>query len=80
MRTYITISIGQLGNIDFNQIQETNQDTVRKSLDDSEFVAKWEGSTPETISNIPDSEKSQEMTYAQTLILMRTPEWTTPFE
>jgi|6_EtaG_2_1085325.scaffolds.fasta_scaffold00569_20 hypothetical protein len=77
MRTYITIDINQL-DLDFSQIDETSKDTVRKSLDDSEFVAKWEGDAPETINNIPESDKSPEMTHAEALELMATPKWTDP--
>ena len=78
MRTYLTINITQVGNIDFSQIQETGIDTVRKSIDESEFIAKWEGETPETITNIPESDKSAEMDHETALILMATPEWTNP--
>ena len=38
--TYAIISISDLVNIDFLQIGETDQDTIRKSLDDSQFVIK----------------------------------------
>ena len=79
MRNYITINISQAEN-DYSQVIETSIETIRKSLDGTEFLAKWEGDTPETISNVPDSEKSQEMNSVQAYALMRTPEWTTPFE
>ena len=75
MRTYITIDINQVGNIDFSQITETSQDTVRKSLDGAEFVAKWNGDTPATINNVPEGDKSAEMSHAQAKTLMATPEW-----
>ena len=78
--TYITLDISQAGNIDFSQIQETSIDTIRKSVDESEFIAKWDGDTPETITNVPDSDKSAEMTHEQAKTLMQTPEWTTPSE
>ena len=78
MRTYITIDINQLDNIDFSQIDETSQETIRKSLDESEFVVKWRGDTPETINNIPESDKSAEMNHETVLILMATPKWSDP--
>lgn len=78
--TYITAKINQLNSIDFSEIIETSIDTVRKSIDESEFVAKWEGETPDTISNIPESDKSAEMNHETVLILMATPEWTNPPE
>jgi len=78
--TYITLDISQLGNIDFSQIHETSQDTVRKSVDGSQFIGKWDGDTPETISNVPDSDKSAEMTHSEAWQLIQTLEWTTPSE
>tara|TARA_Y100000296_G_C5177756_1_gene261171 strand:- start:1011 stop:1265 length:255 start_codon:yes stop_codon:yes gene_type:complete len=73
--TYITTDINQLNNVDFSQIEETSKDTVRKSLDESKFVAKWEGETPETITNIPESDKGAEMNHTEARTLMSTPEW-----
>ena len=36
-----------LANINFNDVEETSSSTIRKSLDESEFVIKWvEGNTP----------------------------------
>jgi len=73
--TYITADINQLNNVDFSQIQETGIDTVRKSIDESEFIAKWEGETPETITNIPEGDKGAEMNHTEARTLMSTPEW-----
>ena len=41
-RTYATINLSEIGLIDFAQIGETSASTVRKSLDDTQFVIKWE--------------------------------------
>ena len=76
--TYITVHTNQLDNIDFSEIIETSIDTVRKSIDESEFVAKWEGETPETINNIPQGDKSAEMDHETVLTLMGTSEWMNP--
>ena len=46
-RTYATINLSDIGLIDFSQVGETSVSTVRKSLDDTQFVIKWaEGYTP----------------------------------
>jgi len=78
MITYITIKTEHLDGIDFSQIIETNKDSVRKSNDGSEFVAKWEGVVPSSIVAIPDVDKSKSMTHAEALVLMDSPEWSVP--
>ena len=39
--TYAIINIADLGNIDFSQVGETDENTIRKSLDETQFVLKW---------------------------------------
>jgi hypothetical protein len=39
---YAIININDLDNVDFTQIGETSSDTIRKSLDGSMFVIKWQ--------------------------------------
>jgi hypothetical protein len=39
---YAIIHINDLDNVDFTQIGETSAETIRKSLDDTMFVFKWE--------------------------------------
>ena len=41
-KTYATINLSDIGLIDFAQVGETSASTVRKSLDDTQFVIKWE--------------------------------------
>ena len=39
--TYQIISIDDLSLIDFSQIGEEDEDTIRKSVDKTQFVIKW---------------------------------------
>jgi len=74
--TYAIISISDLVNIDFLQIGETDQDTIRKSLDDSQFVIKW-NTEPSFIADgsvVP----LQTLTHSQALTLMSSDEWSEP--
>ena len=51
-KTYAVIEITDLGLIDFEQIEEDSKGTVRKSLDDTQFVIKWqEGYVPTFITD-----------------------------
>ena len=74
-KTYATINLSDIGLIDFAQVGETSASTVRKSLDDTQFVIKWlEGYTPTFIT---DSSVIPVGTYDHHAILelMQTPEW-----
>jgi hypothetical protein len=71
--TYAIIDINDLLKEDFNQVCQTSADTVRKSLDNSKFVLKWE-QTPTFITDgtiVP----LELLSHAECLDLMNTPEW-----
>ena len=77
-RTYATINLTDVGLIDFAQVGETSVSTIRKSLDDTQFVIKWEdGYTPTFIT---DGSVVAINTYDHhgILELMATPEWSEP--
>jgi len=40
--TYNTIAIADLNSIDFTQVEQTSTETIRKSIDETQFVIKWE--------------------------------------
>ena len=74
--TYATISIDDLQKIDFSQVGETSADTIRRSIDLTQFVLKWE-IEPSFIEDelvIPIGEYNHQ----QILELMSTPEWSEP--
>ena len=77
-RTYAVINLTDVGLIDFAQVGESSASTIRKSLDDTQFVIKWEdGYTPTFIT---DSSVVPVATYDHhgILELMATPEWSEP--
>lgn len=79
MRTYAVINIADLNLIDFSQIEETSINTIRKSLDESQFIIKWEKQEPTFISDssvVP----LQVLTHAQCLELMSTDKWSEAIE
>ena len=74
--TYAIINIADLSNIDFAQVGETDENTIRKSLDETQFVLKW-NTEPSFITDgtvVP----VEELTHANALILMATAEWSEP--
>ena len=74
--TYATISIEDLGLIDFSQIHETSAETIRKSLDETEFIIKY-NAVPSFISD-GSVEILQAMNHDEALQLMATDEWSEP--
>ena len=74
-RTYAVINLTDVGLIDFAQVGETSVFTVRKSLDDTQFVIKWEDGYIPTF--ITDGSVVAIDTYDHHAILelMATPEW-----
>ena len=80
MRTYAVINIADLNLIDFSQIEETSSNTIRKSLDNSQFVIKWqEGYEPTFISDGKVT-PLQVLSHSECLELMATSDWSEPLE
>jgi len=79
-KIYAVINLTDIGLIDFAQVGESSASTVRKSLDDTQFVIKWaEGYEP---TFIMDGSVVPIGTYDHHAILeiMATPEWSEPIE
>ena len=71
---YAIIDINDLLKVDFTQVGQTSANTVRKSLDNSKFVLKWE--TMPTFITDGTIVPLQVLTHEECLELMDTPEWT----
>ena len=76
--TYATISIDDLPLIDFSQVGETSELTIRKSLDLTQFIIKW--NTEPTFVSDGSVTPIEYMTHEQALALMQTVEWTEPVD
>ena len=76
MITYITINTDELSLVDFNEVMETSEDTVRLSVDDLQTVLKWEGAEPAFVSTLSSYEGPY--THEDILVIMATPEWNEP--
>ena len=72
---YATINIADLSNIDFSQIGETDENTIRKSLDDSQFVIKWSNEHEPSFITDGTVVPLQTLTHAEALTLMASAEW-----
>ena len=76
MRTYIIINITEVGLVDFNEVFETSQSTLRLSVDETQTVLKWEGNEPSFVATL--SSYDGPYTHSEIVIIMATPEWTDP--
>ena len=74
--TYAIINIADLVNVDFAQVGETDENTIRKSLDETQFVLKW-NTEPSFIADGTVT-PLQTLTHDEALALMATAEWSEP--
>jgi len=74
--TYAIINIADLPNIDFAQVGETDENTIRKSLDETQFVLKW--NTEPTFIADGTIVPLQTLTHDEALVLMASAEWSEP--
>jgi hypothetical protein len=79
-KIYAIINLTDISLIDFSQVAQSSASTVRKSLDDTQFVIKWqEGYTPTFIADgtvVPVGTYN----HAEILEIMATAEWSEPIE
>ena len=75
-RTYSTVLTSGIGSVDFSQVMETSADTVRKSVDDTEFVLKWKtANLPSFISPSGSMVPTWSGSHADCLTLLATEAW-----
>jgi len=76
-REFMIFNVSELDQIDFTQVHETSQDTVRKSVDETKTFVKWDG---EIIPSSVDSLTTKEgpYTYEEMLLILSTQEWNKP--
>ena len=78
--TYGIIDIAQIDSVDFSQVPEENNENLRKSIDGSKFVIKWESKHEPTFITDGSVTPLQTLTHAEALALMATAEWGEPVE
>jgi len=76
-RRFIIFEVTELPLIDFNQVYETDVDTVRKSVGGTKTFVKYNLPEPSSVTAL--TTKSQEYTYDEILQILNTPEWTEPY-
>lgn len=73
-RNFMIFDASELASVDFSEVLETSEDTVRKSADQTKTFVKWNGSTvPSSVESI--SSKEGPYTYLEMLAILSGPEW-----
>jgi hypothetical protein len=75
-REFMIFNVSELDQIDFSQVLETSQDTVRKSVDQTKTFVKWNDEIPDCVLNLLTKEGPY--SYDEMLEIMNTEEWTSP--
>jgi hypothetical protein len=75
-RKFMIFNVSELQDINFTEVLETSIDTVRKSVDEQKTFVKWDGVIPECVTNLVTKEGPY--TYDEIILILDTPEWTTP--
>jgi hypothetical protein len=78
-RQFMILNVSELSNVDFNEVLETSEDTVRKSVDNTKTFVKWDGEiVPSTIENL--TTKEGPYTYDEIQSILSTEEWNNPID
>jgi hypothetical protein len=77
-RKYVVVFVNELDQIDFTQVMETSAETVRLSVDGALTFVKYEGEMPSSIAALTN--KSQEFTHEQFIIILAGADWTAPMD
>jgi hypothetical protein len=76
-RIFIILNVSEISKVDFNQVEETDATTVRKSVDGTKTFIKYEsGSTPTFLGSL--TTKEGPYTYPQMLNILNGSDWVKP--
>lgn len=74
-RNFVIFDVSELNKIDFSQVLETSEDTVRKSVNGQKTFVKWDGdNVPPCVETL--TTKSDYYTLEEMLAVLDTDEWT----
>ncbi len=73
-RLYMIFNVSELSQIDFNQVLETSNTTVRKSVDETKTFVKWDGDIPSSVNSL--TTKEGPYSHDEMLDILSTSFWT----
>jgi len=76
-RSFLIFNVSEINKVDFDEVLETSPTTLRKSVDETKTLIKWEDpDTPAFVATM--TTKEGPYTYDEILVILSTPEWTDP--
>lgn len=72
-REFMIFNVSELDKIDFNQVHETSEETVRRSIDGTKTFVKWDSEIPSSVLSLTTSEGHY--TYDEMLDILSTEYW-----
>jgi hypothetical protein len=72
-RKYVIINADEVDSVDFNKVEETSENTLRYSLDNSQTFVKYDTDTTPSFL-----EGKTQYTHSEILAILATDEWTDP--
>jgi hypothetical protein len=72
-RRFVIFNVSELHLVDFNQVYETSDETVRKSVGGTKTFVKYDLPQPSSVNSL--TTKSVEYTYEEILSILDGPEW-----
>ena len=66
---YVIYDMANISQVDFTQVYQTSEATLRLSVDEKQTVLKFTGNTPAFLVGL------QQYTHLEILAIMNTPEW-----
>jgi hypothetical protein len=72
-KRFVIFNASEINKIDFSQVMQDSAESLRRSVDGTKTLVKWEGETPACISSL--TSKSAEYTYDQILTELDKSDW-----
>lgn len=79
--TYVIADVSEINNVNYSQVLQTSANTVRKNIEQTRFVLKYDGDTPSTIQDLDNNGKlftydnKKYFTHPEILTIMSDVEW-----
>ena len=67
---YVIYDMANISQVDFSQVHQTSEATLRLSVDEKETVLKFTGNTPSFLVGL------QQYNHSEILVIMASSEWT----
>lgn len=77
-RGYMIFDVSELSKIDFTQVLETSEETVRKSVDGTKTFVNWFVNEPECVTTLETKEGPY--TYDEIIAILSTDAWTPTYD